>query len=270
MGYEQLPLHLLITAFELAELGIDPYYFTLHITVDNAGTGHAQKAVQAVKACMPIAGDSDEFWQRVINGYQLNDVGIGAADIIGEFDLERELILMLERKRTFGQNVHSDFCSISGKTVNEWLSTPGQIPAFLKVLEAKRCIIRNEDPENSRFWRLIDGPKAPMAGVFSGYEKQLLHDWIAGEKIARQSPRKRQTFRRYAKPVATTNDGAQTIDPQSDMDVDLRSIQRELRALPDAERIPHLIDFMSPSKHATAVGLFATRQFVNAISNGQA
>src|SRR5690606_9289206 len=28
LGYEQLPLHLLITAYELNELGIDPYYFT--------------------------------------------------------------------------------------------------------------------------------------------------------------------------------------------------------------------------------------------------
>ncbi|MGM2755128.1 iron-containing redox enzyme family protein, partial [Bacillus cereus group sp. Bce019] len=31
LGYEQLPLHLLITAYELNELGIDPYYFTLHV-----------------------------------------------------------------------------------------------------------------------------------------------------------------------------------------------------------------------------------------------
>src|SRR5690606_30288945 len=36
LGYEQLPLHLLITSFELNELGIDPYYFTLHVTIDNA------------------------------------------------------------------------------------------------------------------------------------------------------------------------------------------------------------------------------------------
>lgn len=47
LGYEQLPLHLLITSYELNELGIDPYYFTLHVTVDNAASGHARKAVQA-------------------------------------------------------------------------------------------------------------------------------------------------------------------------------------------------------------------------------
>ena len=51
LGYEQLPLHLLISSYELSELGIDPYYFTLHVTIDNASTGHAQKAVQAVLIC---------------------------------------------------------------------------------------------------------------------------------------------------------------------------------------------------------------------------
>ncbi|MDB5752683.1 MAG: hypothetical protein JWP65_3104, partial [Ramlibacter sp.] len=47
LGYEQLPLHLLITAYELNELGLDPYYFTLHVTVDNGDTGHARRACQA-------------------------------------------------------------------------------------------------------------------------------------------------------------------------------------------------------------------------------
>src|SRR5690606_24448748 len=53
LGYEQLPLHLLICAYELNELGIDPYYFTLHITIDNAASGHAARAVQAVTDAMP-------------------------------------------------------------------------------------------------------------------------------------------------------------------------------------------------------------------------
>jgi hypothetical protein len=52
LGYEQLPLHLLITAYELKELHIDPYYFTLHITVDNADSGHAKQAVDAVFSAM--------------------------------------------------------------------------------------------------------------------------------------------------------------------------------------------------------------------------
>ena len=90
LGYEQLPLHLLISAYELSELGIDPYYFTLHVTIDNASTGHAHKAVQAVLQLMPLEGDRDEFLRRVALGYRLNDLGQGSRAIIESFDLYGE------------------------------------------------------------------------------------------------------------------------------------------------------------------------------------
>src|SRR5690606_26178928 len=72
LGYEQLPLHLLICAYELDELGIDPFYFTLHVTVDNAASGHAARAVQSVADAMPHLGDKAAFYRRVRSGYQLN------------------------------------------------------------------------------------------------------------------------------------------------------------------------------------------------------
>ncbi len=50
LGYEQLPLHLLITNYELSELGIDPHYFNVHITIDNAHNGHAQKSLSIISA----------------------------------------------------------------------------------------------------------------------------------------------------------------------------------------------------------------------------
>ncbi len=67
LGYEQLPLHLLITAFELDELGIDPYYFTLHVTVDNTDSGHARKAIDAVEHNAARYGDADDYWRRAID-----------------------------------------------------------------------------------------------------------------------------------------------------------------------------------------------------------
>ena len=82
LGYEQLPLHLLITAYELNELGIDPYYFTLHITVDNGGTGHAFKAVQALQQLLPRCGDTAAFVRRVQDGYRLNDLGASTNSVL--------------------------------------------------------------------------------------------------------------------------------------------------------------------------------------------
>ncbi len=170
LGYEQLPLHLLISAYELSELDIDPYYFTLHVTIDNASTGHAHKAVQALLQLMPMEADREAFWHRVTLGYRLNDLGQGSRDIIGSFDLDREVLEMLERKRPFGQHMHSDYCKFEGKTVNQWLSAPGQLEGFLAAMQNKGWIKRHEDPQNSRFWTLINGAGAAMFGVFSPYE----------------------------------------------------------------------------------------------------
>lgn len=125
LGYEQLPLHLLISAYELSELDIDPYYFTLHVTIDNASTGHAHKAVQSLMQLMPMEADRESFWRRVTRGYRLNDLGQGSRAVIESFDLDRELLDMLERKRPFGQHMHSDYCKFEGRTVNQWLAEPG-------------------------------------------------------------------------------------------------------------------------------------------------
>lgn len=118
LGYEQLPLHLLITAFELNELGIDPYYFTLHVTIDNASTGHAHKAVKTVLDLLPTDESRPDFIERLRNGYLLNELGKGTKAVIAAFDLEQEVVAMLERKRSFGQHMHSDYCRLDGLTVN--------------------------------------------------------------------------------------------------------------------------------------------------------
>ncbi|MBT2339893.1 MULTISPECIES: iron-containing redox enzyme family protein [Pseudomonas] len=251
LGYEQLPLHLLISAYELTELDIDPYYFTLHVTIDNASTGHAQKAVQALMQLMPMEADRESFWQRVSLGYRLNDLGQGSRAIIESFDLYREVLEMLERKRPFGQHMHSDYCKFEGKTVNQWLSAPGQLEGFLEAMQNKGWIKRHQDPQDSRFWTLIEGAGAAMFGVFSPYEKQLLHDWIAGDWLkdsARSSPRRSQ--------------GA-TSEPQTPVeDPDVQNLQRTLRSQSPDEQLQTLMPWLSARCHSHPAGLLATRRFI--------
>lgn len=263
LGYEQLPLHLLITAFELNELDIDPYYFTLHVTVDNASTGHARKAVQALLDNLPQSGDRRGFLERVARGYRLNDLGLGSTAVIEAFDLESELVQMLERKRVFGQQVHSDFCRIEGRTVNEWLSTPGQIRGFLQALERRGWIRHHQDPRESRFWSLIEGSDAQMFGVFNHFEKQLLWDWIAGDWLGSDASSSQQGRARAFRPrprkrVAVT---PQVVDPEHE----LSQLQREIDALPAAARLERLIGLLAPASHASPEGLLATRLFVAAL-----
>jgi hypothetical protein len=169
LGYEQLPLHLLITSYELNELGIDPYYFTLHVTVDNAGSGHAHKAVQALRMLMAQSSDPADFYRRMLDGYRLNELGASTTSVIAGFDLEAELVEIFTAKAAIGKNMHSDYCRVAGRSVNEWLADPARIPAFLGALEEAGWIKRGEAVENSRFWRLIQGDRAVMFGVFSSY-----------------------------------------------------------------------------------------------------
>lgn len=247
LGYEQLPLHLLISAGELAELGIDPYYFQLHVTIDNASSGHAQRAVQALLDNLPVAGDQAAFLARVARGYQLNDLGLGSRAVIESFDLNREVLAMLERKRQVAGQVHADRCRIGGRTVNDWLSTPAGLPAFLSALEAQGWILRGREPSESRFWRLIEGERPAMFGVFNAYERQLLSDWIAGD--AAPAPRH---FR--ATPEADVGLG-EAPDPE------VAALQRDLGQRAPAERLSRLIELMSPGTHHTQAGLMATRLF---------
>jgi hypothetical protein len=130
-----LPLHLLITAYELKELHIDPYYFTLHITVDNADSGHAKQAVDAVFSAMPRLGDADNFWRRVRNGYRLNLLGASTNSVIKSFDLEREMHAIFARKAVIGQYAHSDYRRVEGRTVNDWLSQPASAADFTRAME---------------------------------------------------------------------------------------------------------------------------------------
>ena len=275
LGYEQLPLHLLISSYELTELGIDPYYFTLHVTVDNADNGHAKKAIQGLLAAWPQVGDSEEFYRRVMNGYRLNDLGASTLSVIAGFDPEQEVMRVLEKKAGVGQFVHSDYCRFDGRTVNQWLAEPEQIPQFIETLQRRSWIKRNEDPQNSRFWQLITGEQAPMFGVFSAHEQQLIHDWIAGDWLAEQPPtrgkphpslaqrqvpfssRRRTSAERPAKPALV-----QQGQPVSDFDQETLLLEQQLTQLPTREaRMRHLLPLLAPTRHHSAAGLLATRIF---------
>ncbi|MGA4321392.1 iron-containing redox enzyme family protein [Ectopseudomonas hydrolytica] len=256
LGYEQPPLHLLISSFELNELGIDPYYFQLHVTIDNSATGHAAKAVQCVLDNLPVVGDAEAFYQRVRNGYRLGELGTGSTAVIEAFDLQHELLAMLERKRSVASQVHSDYCRIGGRTVNEWLGAEGDVAGFLDALQQHGWIRRDRDPANSRFWRLVQGEGAAMFGVFSPYEKQLLHDWIAGDwsQDEQTNPfRPRRPAQVAHLPGAATQGG--------ELDRERRELQAQLAGLDPAGRERRLIELLAPAHHASAAGLAATRSF---------
>jgi hypothetical protein len=275
LGYEQLPLHLLITSYELNELGIDPYYFTLHVTVDNAGSGHAHKAVQALRNLMAQSGDPAAFFRRVLDGYRLNDLGACTTSVIGAFDLEAELVEILGAKATVGKNMHSDYCRVAGRSVNDWLAEPQQIPAFLTALEDAGWIQRGAEVEHSRFWRLIQGERAEMFGVFSSYEQQVLRDWIVTPRDATAAARTGRVLSHRARQRALdslTQHAQRSGYPERGLirrrtagsggDTELHRLEeRVANATGKPEAMAMLARLMSPSVHHTAIGLMASRMY---------
>ena len=287
LGYEQLPLHLLITAYELNELGIDPYYFTLHVTVDNADSGHARKAWEALQKLMPQVGDAEEFMRRVDAGYRLNDLGASTTSVIDSFDLHAELVGILRAKSAVGKNMHSDYCKVGGRLLNDWLSDPDQVPALLAALEAQSWFTRGAAPEKSRFWGLIQGDHAQMFGVFSAYEQQVLHDWIAtaphpvaGSPAAGAPVARIATHRALQRAAAALADvPPRRIRESAERGLirhrfpddehaweaiacELRLLEAKLAASDSKEEaIAMLTALMSPASHHTSAGLMATRIF---------
>ncbi|MET0962001.1 MAG: iron-containing redox enzyme family protein [Noviherbaspirillum sp.] len=275
LGYEQLPLHLLICAYELNELSIDPMYFTLHVTVDNADSGHARKALEGLMESMPRVGDRQDFMARVARGYKLNMLGAGTNSVIEEFDIAREVVALFAAKSVVGKEAHSDYCRIGGRAINDWLADRAQIPAFLDALVERDWIRRGQDPQNSRFWRLLQGERAEMFGVFSTYELQVIYDWIAagweGAQRRQISFRARQRLMdTLGQPSPSCWHGVRgvlrnpsqrsTTEGQSDFNVELRTLEETLAGLDSRDEAMRLLTgLMSPAAHHSPAGLMATR-----------
>jgi len=171
--------------------------------------------------------------------------------------------------------MHSNRCVIEGKTMNEWLADPDQVAKLLYIMQKTGWIKRHQDPEQSRFWQVIAAEKAPMFGVFTAYERQVIYDWIAGDvleilpRVARLGPPWRMAEHPMAQRekqrgnVYDLRSGLRLAEldlPDDDFNHEQLSLERYLHGL-GPKRMEFLIDWLSPAKHHTALGLCATRYF---------
>ena len=276
LGYEQLPLHLLVTAYELDELGIDPTYFSLHVTVDNAAGGHAQRALLAAAAAVPATMDHGAFWRRVEDGFLLSEVGWGTSDAIAAFDPDAEFLRVLARGARQGRASHSDHCRIEGRTVNQWLAQDGGLAGFVEALQRAGWLARHTEPRDNRFWRLLQGDTPHMFGVFDDHELQVIHDWIRADAASdgqafergtdtpapgpRRAVRPFRQARRLAPARGTGDPSFLSPDAGAGLDPDVAALRRALAERGDpAARAALLRRLLGPAFHWGAAGLEATR-----------
>jgi hypothetical protein len=150
----------------------------------------------------------------------------------------------------------------------------------LAALVAAGWIKRGEDVEHSRFWKLIQGERAEMFGVFSAYEQQVLRDWIVsapagGDASAGSGPR----ILTHRARQRTLDNLAQNADRSGSHPVRGLLRRRASAGEGDAGNELHLLEqrvaslagkqdamtllagLMSPATHHSAAGLMATRMY---------
>ena len=132
-------------------------------------------------------------------------------------------------------------------------------------MQQRGWIKRNQNPQLSRFWQLISGEQAPMFGVFSAHEQQLIHDWIAGDWLAEQQTAQGKPNLRLAQRPgrqAEQMPGKPVRPADNYFDQEARLLEQQLAQLPNrAARMRHLLPLLSPARHHSNAGLHATRLF---------
>ena len=255
LGYEQLPLHLLISNYELSELGINSQYFNLHITIDNLDNGHSDKSLKIFKKFYGKYKDKVNFIEKVRRGYALNLQGLTSTQIIQNLNLESFVYKIFKRKALIGQFVHSERQIIGCKAINEWLANPEKIEDFISQLVRNQWIEFNTDPEKNRFWQLINNENGKMFGVFSSVEKQFIHDWIAGDQYSSQYLPYSKTFSK-AEPLHDYLFNYVSDD-------ELENLQRHINSTENlASKLCKLTPFLSPNFHHKNMGLWSTQKYV--------
>jgi hypothetical protein len=296
LGSEFASIETLIAAYELNELGIDPYYFTLHVSVDNSATGHAVLALEALHQLTPQGDDAAEFLHRVDAGFHLHASAPTSAALLAGFNLQRELHAAFDVKHVpatgaDGEAHPAHSLTVGGRSLGEWLAHPGQAPALLDALLDEGWFERGGDPAASRLWSLIEAkehadtaddaaPTAPLAGLFSSYELALLADWIATDPQGAGSPAAAASAARRAGAFYHSGQPAPRRIEESaergiirhrfpDDEHGWEAIANELTLLEarvvasssKQEAIDLLAALMAPSRHHTSTGMMATRMF---------
>lgn len=255
LGYEQLPLHLLISNYELAELGIDSKYFNLHITIDNIDNGHAHKAIKVIEDIYNKYRDKELFFTKLKQGFALNNRGESSSNIIKNLSLEDFVHKILRRKALVGQLIHNETRQFGCKTINQWLSNPDDIAGLITHLTEQKWIKFNTDPEQSVFWRMINEENGKMFGVFNPVERQIIHDWIAATDHS-------SNFLAYSRELKNSQRIQDYLFSYiSDGELDALQ-ERVLQSSDLAIKICKLTPFLAPDSHHKSIGLWSTRKYV--------
>ncbi|MCL6243410.1 MULTISPECIES: iron-containing redox enzyme family protein [Acinetobacter] len=257
LGYEQLPLHLLISNYELKELGIDAHYFNVHITIDNFDNGHAQLATNAIKKLSTRYRSEDEFIRKLKIGYLLNNKGMSSVQIIKNLSTEKMVLEIFKKKAIVGKHMHSNKCMFNNRTTNEWLSEDDSVEEFIFELVRMGWIKLNRPPEESRFWQMIHDEEGKMFGVFNAVEKTFIYDWIAGKSV---DSKQNQVNNEFVKNFLETNSFSYLANHE------MAELKKQFDGSTNTGyKINKLLKYLAPHMHHQEIGLWSTQRIVECL-----
>ncbi|GIJ87965.1 hypothetical protein Asppvi_006881 [Aspergillus pseudoviridinutans] len=197
LHFEGLTFTTLQVACELKELGIDPYYFLIHITIDNSDSGHTAMAMETVIRYLDIVQTQEgnngvqKAWKRIQAGYVLSErsatVSVRSLEnkktVPVTEGLAEDVTKIFQAKACAADKIHcASRMTISGRSLAEWLD-PIHICDkrwqldFLYALANCTPWVKRGDSENSRLiHELCWGGR--MFGSFTHHEVETVKNWI--------------------------------------------------------------------------------------------
>ncbi|OBT83524.1 hypothetical protein VE02_07378 [Pseudogymnoascus sp. 03VT05] len=200
LHFEAISMDTLKATRELKEVGIDPYYFLLHISIDNTHSGHSAIAIEVVCEYMRHVLESDgqeaaqKAWGKLQAGYLLSSCLPGAvicpsqkkskngSDIL----LGPTEVKVIDIFRAKAQVAHGFHCSsrvkIGSRSVADWLD-PVSLESkewqkgLLNALSSSKYWICKGDSRKSRFIQELQW-NGRMFGSFTQDEYDVLTEWI--------------------------------------------------------------------------------------------
>ncbi|CAP61784.1 uncharacterized protein PODANS_5_3110 [Podospora anserina S mat+] len=188
LHYEQPAIGVLKANKELPEFGISPYYYALHISIDNAHSGHCAMAIGNIAHFMEIVQntgimDQQTAWRRVQAGYCLGQ-SLDDRDTVDDY--EDKLVDIICKKATIATKIHcTSRARIGKRKLSSWFSAPPSSPKdddgwkdeFLDALADSKPWVCRGDSSKSLLMREL-GWKGRMFGAFTHVETELLRNWI--------------------------------------------------------------------------------------------
>lgn len=203
MHFEAVKLDTMQAAYELKGLGINPYYFLIHISIDNADSGHTAMATHAVTRYLDLIRSTEgeeavqKAWKRIQTGYIMSQtLGDGSPKLRKDTaahpnpailinPLSGQLMDIFKAKAAVSQKFHyQSKVHIGSYALSEWLDPAlweaadgrQQIRLLNILSQAKPWVVAGNSEKSRILKELSWGGR--MFGAFTESEAAIFRSWI--------------------------------------------------------------------------------------------